>query len=89
MILASGADKLHILGREILQLFKDTWVQLNRTRVIAYFLLRRPSRYALATEAYMFVTRAFILHLPIADVASSDREMQFMAFSFDKGHSYN
>jgi hypothetical protein len=89
LILASGADKLHILGREILQLFKDIWGQLNRTRVIAYFLLRRPSRYALATEAYMFVTGAFILHLLIADVASGDREMRFMAFSFDKGHSYS
>jgi len=57
--------------------------------VIAYFLQRRPSRYALATEAYMFVTGAFILHLLIADIASSDREMQFMAFSFNKGQSYN
>lgn len=37
----------------------------------------------------MFVTGAFILHLLIADVAHRDREMQFMAFSFDKGHSYN
>ena len=82
MILASGADKHHILGREILQLFRH--LGTNRTRVIAYFLLRRP-RYALATEAYIFVTGAFILHLLIADVASSDREMQFMAFSFDKG----
>ena len=86
MILASGADKLHILGREILQLFRH--LGTNRTRVIAYFLLRRPSRYALATEAYIFVTGAFILHLLIADVANSDREMQIMAFSFDKGQSY-
>jgi len=88
LILASGADKLYILGREILRLFKDAWGQLNRTRMIAYFLLRIPSRYPLATEAYMFVTGAFILHLLIADMASSDREKQFIAFSFNKGHSY-
>ena len=88
MTLASGADKLHILGREILRLSKDAWGQLNRTGMIAYFLLRIPSRYPLATEAYMFVTGAFILHLLIADIASSDREMQFMAFPFNQGHSY-
>ena len=63
MTLASGADKLHILGGEILRLFKDAWGQLNRAKVITYFLLRIPSRYPLATEAYMFVTGAFILLL--------------------------
>ena len=53
MILASSADKLRILGREILRLFKDAYEQLDRTKVIVYFLLRIPSRYPPATEAYV------------------------------------